>query len=138
MNKKFGFLGFGILFGFALSRSGASKFDLIMGMFVGENFTLVGVIGTAIVVGLIGMQVLKRTKGVVKSGEPLKISEKKLGPWSLLGAAVFGIGWGISGACPGTVLAQLGEGKIYGFFTFAGMVLGTYIYARLKEKRADL
>ncbi len=138
MNKKIGFLGFGILFGFALSRSGASEYDLIVGMFTGENYTLVGVIGTAIIVGLIGMQVLKRAGSVTKTGEPLKISEKKLGPWSLLGAAIFGIGWGLSGACPGTVLAQLGEGKIYGFFTFAGMIFGTYIYARLKEKRADI
>jgi len=138
MNKKLGFLGFGILFGFALSRSGASEYDLIVGMFIGENYTLVGVIGTAIIVGLLGMQVLKRTKGVTKKGEPLKISEKKLGPWSLFGAALFGIGWGLSGACPGTVLAQLGEGKIYGFFTFVGMIFGTYIYARLKEKRAEI
>jgi len=138
VNKKIGFLGFGILFGFALSRSGASEYDLIVGMFTGENYTLVGVIGTAIIVGLIGMQVLKRAGSVTKTGEPLKISEKKLGPWSLLGAAIFGIGWGLSGACPGTVLAQLGEGKIYGFFTFAGMIFGTYIYARLKEKRADI
>ena len=138
MNKKLGFLGFGILFGFALSRSGASEYDLIVGMFIGENYTLVGVIGTAIIVGLLGMQVLKRTKGVTKKGEPLKISEKKLGPWSLFGAALFGIGWGLSGACPGTVLAQLGEGKIYGFFTFVGMIFGTYIYARLKEKHADI
>jgi len=138
MNKKLGFLGFGILFGFALSRSGASEYDLIVGMFIGENFTLVGVIGTAIIVGLIGMQVLKKTRGITKTGEQLKISEKKLGPWSLFGAALFGVGWGLSGACPGTVLAQLGEGKIYGFFTFVGMIFGTYIYARLKEKRTDI
>jgi len=138
MNKKMGFLGFGILFGFALSRVGASEFDLIVGMFTGEDYTLVGVIGIAVIVGVVGMQILKRSTRPVKNGEPLKISEKKLGPWSLLGAGLFGIGWGISGACPGTVLAQLGEGKIYGFFTFIGMIFGTYLYARLKEKHPSL
>ncbi len=138
MNKKLGFLGFGTLFGFALSRVGASEYDLIVGMFVGEDYTLVGVIVTAIIVGTIGMQVLKKSKQRTISGEPLNISYKKLGPWSLLGAAIFGLGWGISGACPGTVLAQLGEGKLYGFFTFAGMIFGTYIYARLKEKHESL
>ncbi len=138
MNKNLGFLGFGTLFGFALSRVGASDFDLILGMFVGRDYTLVGVIGIAIIVGAIGMQVLKRTRQPVKSGEALKISEKKLGRWSLLGAGLFGIGWGLSGACPGTVLAQLGEGKIYGFFTFFGMIFGTYLYARLKEKHPSL
>ena len=138
MNKKLGFLGFGTLFGFTLSRVGASDYDLIVGMFVGNDYTLVGVILTAIFVGAIGMQVLKRTKQRTRSGELLKISHKTLGPWSLLGAAIFGLGWGISGACPGTVLTQLGEGKIYGFFTFAGMIIGTYIYARLKEKHESL
>jgi len=138
MNKKFGFLLFGILFGFTLSRVGASEYDLIVGMFIGQDYKLVGVIITAIVVGAIGMQVLKRFSRPVISGEPLKISHKELKKWSLLGAALFGIGWGMSGACPGTVLAQLGEGKIFGFFTFAGMICGTYIYARLKENRPEL
>jgi len=138
MDKKIGFLVFGILFGFTLSRVGASEYDLIVGMFIGQDFKLVGVIVTAIIVGAIGMQVLKRFSRPVKNGETLQISRKELKKWSLLGAALFGIGWGMSGACPGTVLAQLGEGKIFGFFTFAGMIFGTFIYARLKENRPDL
>ncbi len=138
MNKNLGFLGFGTLFGFALSRTGASDYDLIMGMFIGYDYTLVGVIGTAIITGAVGMQILKKFKHPVINGEPLKINAKQLGRWSLLGAGIFGFGWGISGACPGTVLAQLGEGKIYGFFTFLGMIFGTYLYARLKEKHPSL
>jgi len=138
MDKKLGFLAFGILFGFALSRVGASDYDLIVGMFVGQDYKLVGVIATAIIVGALGMQVLKKFAQPVKSGEPLKISYKELKKWSIAGALIFGFGWGISGACPGTVLAQIGEGKIFGLFTFAGMICGTYIYARLKEKHPDL
>lgn len=138
MGKKMGFLGFGILFGFVLSRVGASEFDLIFNMFTGADYTLVGVIGVAIVVGFIGMRFLKTKRSPMRNGEPLKISYKALGPLSLLGAALFGIGWGMAGACPGTVLAQLGEGKIFGFFTFGGMICGTYIYALLKEKRLKL
>jgi len=138
MNKKLGFLGFGILFGFTLSRVGASEFDLIFGMFTGQDLKLAAVILTAIVIGFIGMRVLRLREKPTRSGEPLKISHKKLGRWSLLGAVLFGIGWGMAGACPGTVLAQLGEGKIYGFFTFMGMICGTYIYALLKEKRPEL
>lgn len=138
MDKKLGFLGFGILFGFALSRVGASEFDLILGMFLGADYTLIGVIGIAVVVGFIGMQLIKKFEQPTISGESLKISYKELKPWSLVGAGIFGLGWGISGACPGTVLAQLGEGKVFGFFTFAGMIVGTYIYARLKEERPEL
>jgi uncharacterized protein len=138
MDKKIGMLGFGTLFGFALSRVGASEFDLIFRMFTGTDFKLVGVIMTAIFVGFLGMRVLHAQKRPTRSGQTLKISHKKLGRWSLLGAALFGIGWGMAGACPGTVLAQLGEGKFFGFFTFSGMIYGTYIYSRLKEKITEL
>ena len=138
MGKKMGLLCFGILFGFTLSRVGASEFDLIFNMFTGANLKLVGVILMAIIVGLVGMQLLKNRKMTTRNGHPIKISHKKLGRWSLLGAALFGIGWGMAGACPGTVLAQLGEGKIFGFFTFGGMIYGTYIYARLRQNNEEL
>lgn len=138
MGKKMGFLGFGTLFGFALSRVGASDFNLIFGMFTGQDLKLVWVILTAVVVGFIGMRVLRLRAKQTISGQPLKISYKKLGHWSLMGGALFGIGWGMAGACPGTVLAQLGEGKIFALFTFTGMIYGTYIYARLKENNTEL
>ncbi len=138
MRKKMGFLSFGMLFGFALSRVDASEFDLIFNMFIGTNLKLVGVIGTAIIVGFLGMKWLQVRGRPTHSGQPLKIVHKKLGPYSLWGAALFGMGWGMAGACPGTVLAQMGEGKIFGFFTFAGIIYGTYIYARLREKIPEL
>ncbi len=138
MNKKSGFLAFGVLFGFALSRVGASEYDLIVGMFTGQDYKLVGVMVTAIIVGALGMQVLKKFAQPIKSGDQLKISYKELKKWSIAGSLIFGFGWGISGACPGTVLAQIGEGKIFGLFTFSGMICGTYLYARLKEKHPDL
>lgn len=138
MKKKIRFMGFGIFFGFVLSRVGASDYDLIFGMFTGRDLKMVWVIITAIIVGAIGMQILKKTKIPMRNGEALKISHKKAGRFSLIGAAIFGFGWGITGACPGTVLAQLGEGKVFALFTFLGMICGTYIYARLKEKHSDL
>ena len=138
MGKKMGFLGFGTLFGFALSRVGASDFNLIFGMFTGQDLKLVWVILTAVVVGFIGMRMLRLRSKQTIIGQPLKISYKKLGHWSLMGGALFGIGWGMAGACPGTVLAQLGEGKIFALFTFTGMIYGTYIYARLKENNTEL
>ena len=138
MRNKIGFLGFGILFGFALSRVGASEFDLIFNMFTGTDFKLVGVILIAIIVGFLGIRLLRAQKKPTRGGKALQISHKKLGPYSLWGAALFGIGWGMAGACPGTVLAQLGEGKIFAFFTFAGMIYGTYIYGWLQGKNPEL
>ena len=138
MGKKTGIFGFGILFGFALSRVGASEFDLIFNMFTGTDFKLAWVMLTAILVGFLGMRLLQAKRMTTRSGQPIKISHKKLGRFSLWGAVIFGIGWGMAGACPGTVLAQLGEGKIYALFTFSGMIFGTYIYARLKENTTEL
>ncbi len=138
MGKKIGFLFFGIIFGFTLSRVGASDYDLITRMFGGKDFKIALVILTAIIVGAIGMHFIKRLKKPMKNGEMLKINHKELKQFSLLGAAIFGLGWGMSGACPGTVLAQIGEGKLYGLITFFGMLCGTYIYALLKEKYTEL
>jgi len=138
MNQKIGLLFFGIFFGFALSRVGAGEYDLIYGMFTGTNLKLAWVMITAIAIGHIGMRWLSATGNITKGGTSLKVSLKALKKTSLLGGAIFGIGWGLSGACPGTVLAQLGEGKVLGLFTAVGMIFGTFIYALLVEKYPDL
>ena len=138
MTQKTALLCFGVFFGFALSRVGAGEYDLIYGMFTGTNLKLAWVMITAIIIGHIGIRWLATRGNITKGGEPIKISLKKLKTTSLIGGAVFGIGWGLSGACPGTVLAQLGEGKVLGLFTAVGMIYGTYLYARLVEKNPDL
>lgn len=136
MNKNIKYLLFGIIFGFALSRVGASDYDLIFLMFAGENFKLAYVIITAIVVAAIGMRFLaaKGYKGY--KGLEIDVKKKPLNKNTILGGIIFGTGWGISGACPGTVLAQVGEGKILGIVTMLGMILGTYVYALLIERAA--
>ncbi len=138
MSKKLGFLGFGLIFGFALSRVGASDFNLIYFMFTGVDLTLVGVIGTAIVIGALGMFVLRLRGAKTAGGQPITVKRKDLKRWSLLGALIFGLGWGLAGACPGTVLAQIGEGKWLGGFTVLGMIVGTYVYAHLKSANPDI
>lgn len=135
MKKNGQYLLFGSVFGFILSRVGASDYDLIFRMFTGEDLKLAYVIITAIVTAGIGMRVLKRTGSVGRDGKPITIRKKPLDiRKNILGGAVFGLGWAISGACPGTVLAQVGEGKLLGMATMLGMVLGTYFYALMAEK----
>lgn len=135
MKKNGQYLLFGSVFGFILSRVGASDYDLIFRMFTGEDLKLAYVIITAIVTAGIGMRALKRTGSVGRDGKPITISKKPLDiRKNILGGAVFGLGWAISGACPGTVLAQVGEGKLLGMATMLGMVLGTYFYALMAEK----
>lgn len=135
MKRNAGFLFFGIVFGFALSRVGASEYNLIYRMFTGEDLTLAFVMAGAIAVGAVGMKVLALLGNKTFRGEPIKVSKKPLNRNNAIGGMLFGMGWGIAGACPGTVLAQLGEGKILALFTFLGLMLGTYVYAFLAERK---
>ena len=138
MLKRIGFLLFGIFFGFVLSRSGASDYNFIHQMFTGENLKLALLMGTAIVTGAIGMIILKRAGNKDIKGDQIKISKKPLNKYTVIGGAIFGLGWAITGACPGTVLAQVGEGKLLGLFTLLGMIFGTFIYALIAEKNKEL
>lgn len=138
MKKKITFLCFGIIFGFTLSRVGASEYDLIYTMFTAENLKLARVILTAIIIGAIGMRILNLTGNKDYKGNSLEIKKKPLNKYNVYGGIIFGIGWAISGACPGTVLAQVGEGKLLGLFTMAGLALGTYIYALISEKNHNV
>ncbi|NCB41853.1 MAG: hypothetical protein EOM59_04460 [Clostridia bacterium] len=133
MKKNSKYLFFGIIFGFALSRVGASDYNLIFLMFAGEDFKLAYVILSAIVVAAIGMRVLAKKGYKGYKGLEIKVKKKPFNRNTVLGGIIFGIGWGISGACPGTVLAQVGEGKLLGIVSMLGMILGTYAYALLAE-----
>lgn len=137
MGRKIGYLLAGVFFGFTLSRSGASDYNYIYHMFTGENLKLALLMGTAIIVAAIGMIILKALGNKDVKGKEIKINRKPLNKYTIIGGILFGIGWAVSGACPGTVLAQIGEGKVLGLVTFFGMLVGTYIYVRIAEKIQD-
>ena len=105
-------------------------------MFAGKDFKLAYVILSAIAVAAIGMRLLAMNGYKGYKGLDITVQKKPLNRNTVIGGMIFGVGWGISGACPGTVLAQVGEGKILGLVTMLGMILGTYAYALLNE-RAD-
>ncbi len=134
MRMKSVVLLLGMVFGFALTRVRASEYDMIYRMFVGSDLTVAWVILGAIAVGLAGMKVLRMLGDRTIDGSSIKVSRKSLDRASLAGAALFGAGWGLSGACPGTVLAQIGSGRILGLFTLLGMIAGTYAYALVVEE----
>lgn len=126
---KYSFILFGALFGFIMSRAGGTTFDFYAKLFLFENLQLMWVIGSAVTVGVIGMQILKRLHvHTLSTGEELSFKEKPLKSGMVLGSLMFGIGWGVTGACPGSAPVMLGEGKMLPAFTIIGMVIGTYIY----------
>ncbi len=136
---------FGLVFGFILSRVGATQFDAIQSMFTLQNGHIAGVIGVAVGVAGLGLWMLRRRGVICTSGCEITVAPKARKPGNVVGSIIFGAGWALTGTCPGTSLAQLGEGQLMALFTIAGILLGTAIYRfagkaveqRLRARRFD-
>jgi uncharacterized membrane protein YedE/YeeE len=120
----------GAVFGFILSRSGAADYGFIQGMFLFQEFQLYGIIGVAVVITGIGLAVLKR-RGRTITGQRLTIELKPLHPGNVIGGVLFGIGWSLTGMCPGPILVNIGEGKLYAFGALAGALTGAALFGVL-------
>jgi uncharacterized membrane protein YedE/YeeE len=90
------------------------------------------VICAAAAVGVVGVALLRRSgaRPLLLRGTTMDLQGKPMTRTLPLGAVLLGLGWGLAGACPGTVMVMLGEGKLGSIFTIAGIVLGTYAYGR--------
>ncbi len=123
-------------FGFVLSRSGASDYNFIQRMFLFEDVQLYGIIGTGVAVTAPGLWLLKR-HGKTLDGDPIVIKPKPLHRGTVAGGILFGIGWSMTGMCPGPILVNIGEGKLYAFAALAGTLLGAYglgaVYPRIQR-----
>ena len=129
MKGKIFFLPLGILFGFLLSRAGATTYDFYAQLFLFQDLQLLWVISVAVVVGVLGIGALRLVRSsALINGKTIEFKGKPYQSSLIPGALLFGLGWGLVGACPGMVLAMLGEGKLGAFFTIVGIALGTYLY----------
>jgi len=116
----------GLVFGFLLVRGGVSRFETIVGQFLLRDFTVVKVMGTAVVVGGLGIYAL-HAAGLV---ENLHVKSAFL-PGNALGGAIFGVGMATLGYCPGTGVAALGEGARDARWGLLGMLAGAVVYAEV-------
>lgn len=129
------FLIVGILFGIVMAKSQALSWYRIQEMFRFQSFHMYGIIGTAVVFGVIGTALIKRFKINDVQGDPINFVTKDKTFWRyLIGGSIFGLGWALSGACPGPMVVNIG----YGFLSFIVVVffavLGTYLYGVLESK----
>lgn len=127
------YLVLGAIFGFILSRSGAADYNYIQSMFLFESFQLYGIIGTAVLLAALGIRLLKR-RGKTVGGSPIAIELKPLHRGNIAGGFLFGVGWSIAGMCPGPILVNIGEGKIYAFAALAGALVGAGAFGALYER----
>ena len=124
------YLALGAVFGFVLSRSGAADYDFIQGMFLFERFQLYGIIGTAVVLSAPGLWLIQR-RGRTALGHRIAVDVKPLHRGTILGGLLFGVGWSMAGMCPGPILVNIGEGKIYALAALAGALAGAALLGQL-------
>jgi uncharacterized protein len=130
------YLVLGTVLGFILSRSGAADYDYIQAMFLFENVQLYGILGTAVALTAPGIWLIKR-HGRTLLGRRVEIELKALHRGNVAGGVLFGIGWSLAGMCPGPILVNIGEGKLYALAALAGALTGAgafgAVYQRLQR-----
>ena len=125
----------GFVFGIVLTKSEAVSWYRIYEMFQFESFHMYGIIMTAIAVGTVGIQVIKRNNLKNIKGQPISIAEKEKGTFRYwIGGLIFGLGWGLVGACPGPIFILIGAGFMSVGLILIGALLGTFVYGVLKDK----
>lgn len=124
----------GILFGIILVKSEVISWFRIQEMFRLQSFHMYGVIGSAVVVGIISVWLIKRFNAKTIHGEKITLHAKPFSWGQIYGGLLFGFGWAITGACPGPLFALIGSGAIVIIVTLMSAVLGTWVYGLLREK----
>jgi len=125
----------GILLGFILYKSEAVSWFRIYEMFRFQSFHMYGIIGSAIIFGIIIVQIIKRGKLKNVVGKEITIKEKvKTYPRYLIGGFIFGMGWVLAGACPAPMFILLGAGHTVFIIYLIAAMTGTYAYGLMRRK----
>ncbi|MGJ7032984.1 DUF6691 family protein [Niabella hirudinis] len=128
------FLIAGIIFGIVFTKAEVISWFRIQEMFRLQSFHMYGVIGSAVAVGMISIWLIKKFRIKTIDGEKIEIEPKKFNKGQVFGGLIFGIGWALTGACPGPLFAQIGTGATVVTVTLLSAVAGTWVYGRFREK----
>lgn len=132
--KNIKFLLVGVLFGTVLTKTEAVSWFRIQEMFRFQSFHMYGIIGSAIAVGMLSVWLIKKFKVKSIEGEEILIADKQFSKGQIIGGTIFGMGWALSGACPGPLYALLGAGYASILVVIASALLGTWLYSYFKPK----
>lgn len=131
-NLKYLFVG--IAFGIVFVKAEIISWFRIQEMFRLESFHMYGVIGTAVLVGMISVFIIKKMNIKTLSGEKIVFKDKVFNKGQIYGGLIFGLGWAMTGACPGPLFAQIGTGATVVLITLLSAVAGTWTYGLLRER----
>lgn len=132
--KNFKFLFLGTIFGIILIKGEVISWFRIQEMFRFQSFHMYGTICSAIAVGMLSIFLIKKFKVRTFSGEEIRIEDKQFTKGNIFGGLMFGLGWAMTGACPGPVYALIGSGLPIVIVILLSAVLGTYCYGCIKDK----
>ena len=124
----------GVIFGITFVKAEIISWFRIQEMFRLTSFHMYGVIGTGVVIGMLSIQIIKRYKIKTIQGEPITIADKSFNKGQIYGGLIFGLGWAITGACPGPLFAQIGAGFGVIFITFLSATFGVWVYGYFRDK----
>jgi len=124
----------GILFGIIFVKAEIISWFRIQEMFRLQSFHMYGVIGSAILTGMISVLIIKKFNIKTIYGEKISIAPKKFNKGQIYGGLIFGFGWAITGACPGPLFAQIGTGAFAVIITLLSAIFGTWVYGYFREK----
>jgi uncharacterized protein len=124
----------GCWFGILLVKSEVVSWFRIQEMFRLQSFHMYGVLGSAVVTGIISVWLIKKFRLRTMDGEAVELPRKKFHKGNVYGGLLFGFGWALTGACPGPLFAQIGSGATVIIVTLLSAIAGTWVYGLIKEK----
>lgn len=132
--KPFNSILFGIVFGIILTKSEVISWFRIRDMFLFNEPHMYLIIGSAVVTGILSYLLIKKFRIKTLDKKEIVIDKKPLNKGIVIGGIIFGIGWAITGACPGPIFAQIGAGEFPAIVTLSGALAGAFIYTVTKDK----
>ncbi len=134
LSSNIKYLAAGMLFGIFLIKSEVISWFRIQEMFRLQSFHMYGVIGSAVIVGMISVWLIKKFNAKSVEGETIKLEPKKFNKGQIYGGLTFGLGWAVTGACPGPLFAQIGTGATVIIVTLLSAIAGTWVYGKLRNR----
>lgn len=128
------YLLIGSVFGIIAVKSQIISWFRIQEMFRFESIFMYGIIGIAVITGMISVAIIKKFKLKTLDGEEIKLESKQFNKGQIYGGLIFGFGWSLTGACPGPIYALIGSGVPTVIITFLSALFGTWCYGYFKNK----
>lgn len=131
---NFKYMAVGIAFGIVFVKAEIISWFRIQEMFRFQSFHMYGVIGSAVLVGMISVFLIKKFNIKTIYGETIEFHPKTFNKGQIYGGLLFGFGWAITGACPGPLFAQIGSGGTVIAISLLSAITGTWVYGLVREK----